>query len=56
MPFFKRISTSPSVHEMLLPSYMQWSTNFRGLLFDVKKIPSGLKHDSEVDFLGRKGR
>ena len=36
--------TSLSVDEILLPRYMNWSTNFKGLPFDVKTAPSWLRH------------
>ena len=37
--------TSLSVDEMLLPRYVNLSTNFRGLLFKVEMLPSHLKHE-----------
>ena len=41
--FTRHILTSLSVDEMLLPRYMNLSTNFRGLPFRVEMTPSWLK-------------
>ena len=48
--FTKRILTSLSVDEMLLPRYVNLSTNFRGLLFRVETAPSRLKHMCFISF------
>ena len=39
------ILTLLSVHKILLPKYMNASTNFRGLSFNVKMAPFWLKHE-----------
>ena len=41
--FFMRMLTSLSVDEILLPRYVNWSTNFRGLLFNDEMAPSCFK-------------
>ena len=42
------ILTSLSVDEILLPSYVNLSTNFRGLPLKVDMAPSHLKHMNSV--------
>ena len=42
--FLMRMLTTYSVDEILLPSYVNWSTNFRGLSLKMKMTPSGIKH------------
>ena len=42
--FLMRMLTSLPVDEILLPSYMNWSTNFRRLIFHEEMAPSWLKH------------
>ena len=37
------------VDEILLPRYMNWSTNFRGLLFNERMAPFWLKHSSSMN-------
>ena len=40
----KYMLTSLSVDEILLPKYINWSTNFRRLTFNDETVPSWLKH------------
>ena len=42
------ILTSLSVDEILLLRYMNWGTNFRGLLFKVEMAPSCLNHMNSI--------
>ena len=42
--FAKCMLTSLSVDEMLLPRYVNWSTNFRGSSLKVEVVPYCLKH------------
>ena len=42
--FLRRILTSLSVDETLLPKYINLSTNFKGLPLRVEMAPSCLKH------------
>ena len=42
--FARNMLISLSVNEMLLPRYVNWSTNFRGLLLRVEMAPCCLKH------------
>ena len=48
--FARCMLTSFSVDEMLLPRYVNWSTNFRGLLHRVEMASSCLKHMNSVLF------
>ena len=41
---FIRMLTPLLIDEILLPRYMNWSTNFRGLSFNEKKALPSLKH------------
>ena len=38
------ILISPSVDEILLPKFVKWSINFRGLPLKMEVAPSRLKH------------
>ena len=40
----RHMLTLPSVDEIFLPMYMNWSTNFRGLPLEVETATSGIKH------------
>ena len=42
--FVRRKLTSLSVNKILLPRYVNWSTNFRGLPLSEEIVPSCLKH------------
>ena len=48
--FARRILTSLSADETLLPSYMNFSTNFRGQSFRLEMAPSRLKHMHSILF------
>ena len=48
--FTRSMLTSPSVDEILLLRYANWSTNFRGLPFRVEMAPFYLKHMCSVLF------
>ena len=37
-----------SVDEILLPTYVNWFTNLRGLTLEMKMAPSCLKHMNSV--------
>ena len=41
--FVRCMLTTLSINEILLPRYVNQSTNFRDLLFKVEKVPSCLK-------------
>ena len=49
--FAKGMLTSLSVDEILLPKYVNLSTNFRGLPLKVKIAPSHLKHMNSILFV-----
>ena len=42
--------TSLSLDEMLLPRYVNWSTNSKGMPLRVEMAPSCLKHTNSVLF------
>ena len=48
--FARHMLTPLSVNEMLLPRYMNWSTNSRGLPLRVEMVPFYLKHMYSVLF------
>ena len=48
--FSMRMLTSLSVDEILLPRYVNWSINFKGLPFKEEMAPSYLKHMNSVLF------
>ena len=45
-----RMLTSLSIDEILLPSYVNWSTDFSGLLREVEIGPCYLKYMNSVLF------
>ena len=48
--FARHMLPSLSVDEILLPSYVNWCTNFRGLSLTLKMVPFCLKHMNSVLF------
>ena len=48
--FLMQMLTLLSLDEILLPSYVKYSTNFRGLSFNVEMAPICLKHKNSLLF------